>query len=80
VNKTILEFLMALFEEMDPDARSWGFEAIVDEPKGDREDRDGNFFDHVYIDQTCGPCEDDFQGTVYIPVTAGKYLACWYAC
>lgn len=69
-----IETINAISEEMQ-DCSYLCFPTIVDEPKGKRQDADTDFFDHVFVDQSCGIAGDDWHGTVYFPIPNGKYIA-----
>ena len=47
---------------------------IVDLPCGDRQVENYEFIKHIYVDQSCGICGDDYYGEVYIPLPEDKYL------
>jgi len=47
---------------------------IVDLPRGDKQTENYSFIKHIYIDQSCGCCGDDYYGEVYIPLPDNKYL------
>lgn len=68
-------YLRAIIEEMNKDGIC-GLRAIVDIPIGQRQPREDSPFDHVYVNQKTGACEDSYYGEIYIPVEDGKYLEC----
>jgi hypothetical protein len=38
------------------------------------------WFKYVYITQKCGCCEDDYYGTIFIPITNKHFLRFYYNC
>ncbi len=57
------------------------FPEIVDTPTGSKQEYDGNkkIFDHIFIDQKSGVCEDDYYGSIYYPYN-GKYIKVGFSC
>lgn len=53
---------------------------IVDKPCGDFQEENYDFIKHIYVDQSCGYCGDDYYGEVYIPLPNNKYLQFSYQC
>ena len=76
-----LKYLAAIIEEMNDACGSWGIKGIVDKPLGDRQgEYIGNCpFDHTFIYQQGGMCEDDYWGSQYFPIDDDKYLEVWFA-
>ncbi|WP_312911031.1 hypothetical protein [Stutzerimonas nitrititolerans] len=46
---------------------------------GHKEDCSGYAFRYAYIDQSVGPCGDDFSGEIWIPLPKGKFLKFHFA-
>lgn len=61
---------------MKEDSRLIGMTGIVplDQVKGKRQECDSEFFDHEFVDQQC-QFDDDYWGTVYLPLPTGEYMA-----
>jgi len=53
---------------------------IVNKPRGSFQKENYDFIKHIYVDQSCGYCEDDYYGEVYIPLPDNKYLQFSYQC
>lgn len=61
------------------DSGSTSHYKIVDVPVGRPQDNEFPLGD-VYVDQSCGVCEDDFYGTVALPLPDGRYLQFSFWC
>ena len=71
-----LDLIKAALAYLKNDARVHGIESIVaaEKVKGDRQECDCEHFDHEFNDIT-PQFEDDFFGTVYLPLPNGEYMA-----
>lgn len=38
------------------------------------------WFKQAYVSQSCGYSGDDYSGTIWIPLSNGKYLKYWFCC
>jgi len=52
---------------------------ITESHGGHKEDCTGYAFRYAYIDQSVGPCGDDYSGEVWIPLPQGKFLKFHFA-
>lgn len=60
--------------------RSYNFK-IVSKPVGEfQKEQDYSMLNGAWINQTCGPCEDDYSGTICIELWGDKYLKFNYEC
>jgi len=66
------KLFVKLADHLD-DVSSWRIVGIVDTPKGSKQPSDTNHFDHEYVVQHAGSCEDDWYGHIYLPI-GEKYL------
>jgi hypothetical protein len=73
--------LKEIIKHYDEDCEYIAFPTIVSRPTGEKQGYDGNkkIFDHIYVDQTVGYCEDDYYGYMYFPIQ-DKYLKVFYRC
>lgn len=61
------------------ESESVGQYQIIDTPVGQPQDNEFSLGD-VYVDQHCGVCEDDFYGTVALPLPDGRYFQFSFHC
>ncbi len=90
-------FLKALIEHVKEDVQYWQLEGIVEIEKIDNkyvkikgienskifhyQEVDSTLFNHEYIWQTSGYCEDDYYGHILLPLpNTNKYLDISYQC
>jgi len=72
----MIDLIKQAIKYMKEDSRLVGLTGIVpaSEVRGQRQPCDCEWFDHEYVDQQA-MYEDDFWGTVYLPLPNGEYMA-----
>lgn len=73
------DFIKDIYECIEECEGGFDFE-IVEKPKGDSQEEYYRFIKHIWVDQSCGVCGDDYYGEVYIPLPDNKYLQFSYQC
>lgn len=73
------DFIKDIYECVEECDGGYDFK-IVDNPCGDFQEEGWDFIKHIYVDQSCGVCGDDYYGEVYIPLPENKYLQFSYQC
>jgi hypothetical protein len=68
-----LEIIDYIIQEIKKDVWCSDYIGVVDTPNGTRQESSIDLFDHEYINQKCGCCEDDYYGEIYFPVN-DKYI------
>ena len=63
--KEALKWLEDLAKEVGNDCSHIYFTGVVDAPSGENEQEEGEHFDELWIDQSGGPCGDDYYGEIY---------------
>lgn len=76
----IIGLIKAAIKYVDADSRCHGITGIVTaaDVKGEKQESDCELFDHEFVDQHAY-FEDDFHGTIYLPMPNGEYLAIYYS-
>lgn len=75
----IIDLIKTGMKYVGEDARLYGLTGFVpaSEVEGDRQSCDCGAFDHEYVNQYQF-FEDDYAGTVYLPLPNGEYMALEY--
>ncbi len=72
------EVFAQIEEELEESGEVFDFE-LVAKPAGEPQDN-GFLLGDVYVDQSCGMSDDDFTGTVAIPLPDGRYFQFGFSC
>ena len=72
--------ITVLSEYLNRENDTWWVEGITDKPSGNKQKSDCSLFEHEFVAQTCGACGDDYSGSIYFPLSSGKYLKIGYTC
>lgn len=75
----ILDLVKSAIEYISENSKCLGISKIVtaDQVKGSRQECECENFDHEFVDQW-NYWEDDYYGTVYLPLPNGEYMALDY--
>lgn len=73
------KYLDEIVKDAKLDCSHINFPIVVDKPTGVKQTYGGDIFNHVFIDQKKGCCEDDYYGDMYYPIE-DKYLKVGYVC
>jgi hypothetical protein len=76
----ILDLIKVALAYVGDESHCHGITRIVaaDQVSGERQDCDCEHFDHEFVDQR-SHYEDNYYGTVYLPLPNGEYMALDYS-
>ena len=60
-------------------ANHWHVAGFTDKPKGKEQESECEYFETEWVDQgSAYPCDDCFEGHIYLPLPDGRYLQVYF--